>query len=338
LAALSIRGAAVLLLALPPMLSAQGPSGAPPIAGRPAQFSDVVGSYTIRAEAAPTEVAVEGPITLRITLAGRGPAKYQPERKHLKIFPDSWTQEFYVEPVHGEDRLSPSEGTWVFVYRLRPKHEQVTAIDGIKLVYYQPPMSRTPGRFQTTYAEPIAISVKPRPAKELPNDLPLRTAPDTFFALPDAAAVLTEWPVLPAVAPWLVWLVLLAPPLLAIAGVRCWRLLALPGNTRRHDARNPAARRALKALELADGTPVWVVWGAYLRERLDFPAEEPTPTEVRCFLRRRGVTRTLGEKLALFLATCDAARFAKPGAAQAGPLREEASRLIDALEGDLCAS
>jgi hypothetical protein len=330
----SLSGALIaLLLALP-----QGLAGEPPIAGRPAQFSDVVGSYTIGADAAPTEVAVEEPITLRITLAGRGPAKHQPERKRLKIFPDGWAQEFYVEPVPGEDRLSPNDGTWVFVYRLRPKHERITAIDGIKLVYYQPPMGGMPGRFQTTYAEPIAISVKPRPAKELSNELPLRTAPDTFFALPDAAAVLTEWPVLPTVAPWLVWLMLLAPPVLAIAGVRCWRLLASPGNTRRPGARSPAARRALTALQLADGAPVWVVWGTYLRERLDFPAEEPTPAEVRRFLWRRGFTRTLGEKLALFLATCDAARFAKQGPAQAGPLREEAVRLIDALEGELCAS
>jgi hypothetical protein len=334
---LSVALIAQLLLALPTTLVAQGPSSEPPLAGRPAQFSNIVGSYTIRADVEPAQVPVEEPITLRVTLAGRGPAKYQPERKHLKIFPDAWSKDFYVEPVPGEDRLLPEEGAWIFVYRLRPKHEQITAIDGIKLVYYQPPTSKALGRFQTTYAEPIAITVKPRQAKELSNDLPLRTAPDSFFELPDSAAVLTPWPMLPTVPQWLICLVLLAPPLVAVAGVRCWRALAPAGHARRNGEHSHAARRALKALQAAEGMPVWVVWTAYLRERLDFPAEEPTPAEVRHFLRRRGVSRTVAEKLALFLGTCDAARFAGPGTAQAGSLREEASKLIGALEEDLCA-
>ena len=46
--------------------------------------------------------------------------------------------------------------------------------------------------------------------------------------------------------------------------------------------------------------------------------------------------RTIADQVALFFGTCDATRFAMPGAAQAASQREEARRLIDALEADLC--
>src|SRR5262245_23101711 len=94
-----------LLLALldPATLPAQ-PAVDPPVAGRPAQFSNIVGSYAISASAAPTEVPVEEPTTLRVTITGSGPAKYQPSRKSLHLFPDRWANDFYVEPVPSEDR------------------------------------------------------------------------------------------------------------------------------------------------------------------------------------------------------------------------------------------
>src|SRR5579864_6942646 len=144
----------LLTAALVAPAAGQTPSFDPPLANRPAQFSNIVGAYRISAAAEPTEVAVEKPITLRVTIAGRGPAKYQPERKYLKIFSDSLSRSFYVEAAPQEDRLRPDEGTWQFVYRLAPRHEKVSAIDGIKLVYYQPPSGKTAGRFQTAYAEP----------------------------------------------------------------------------------------------------------------------------------------------------------------------------------------
>jgi hypothetical protein len=327
---------ALLLLACPSMLSAQSASTEPPMAGRPAQFSNVVGSYEIAARAEPTNVAVEEPITLRVTISGRGPAKYQPSRKHLRLFPESWAKDFYVEPAPEEDRFAPELGKWEFVYRLRPRHTGATVIDGIKLIYYQPPAGKTAGRFQTARVlDSIPISVKPRPtAPVLPDHLSARTAPPSFYEWPEAAAA----PARQAAAPvWPVWLfatLLLGPPLLTVCGVVVWR--------RRQHAQPPreqsrAARLALQALQQPGGEPAWVVFGRYLRDRLDFPAEEATPAEVRRFLRRRGTSRPIGEKLAAFLGSCDAARFAGPGRDGTGALREQAGQLILALEEDLCA-
>lgn len=326
-------------LAPAPMLGAQGPSIEPPLAGRPAHFSNVVGAYTIRASAEPIDVPVEEPIVLRVTITGRGPKKYQPDRKQLKLFPETWSREFYVEPVPDEDRLLPDDGTWVLVYRLRPKHQRVTAIDGIKLAYYQPPNGNAPGRFQTAYADAIAITVKPRLAvPEIRQDLPVRTAPASFYELPDLAAVQAPWPGTPTMPAWLVCVVLLAPPLLTIVGARWWRAYAPAGRERLRRETSLAARRALQSLQPAGKEPVWVVFGTYLRERVAFPAEEATPAEVRRFLRKRGVGRPIAEKLAAFLGACDAARFAGHDAASVAALHEEAGRLIHALEDDLCVA
>jgi hypothetical protein len=324
-------------LALPSALGAQTPSIDPPLAGRPAQFSNVVGSYDIAVKAEPAEVPVEEPITLRVTITGRGPAKYRPERKHLKLFPESWSRDFYVEPVPDEDRPGTDDGTWVFVFRLRPKHQQVTAIDGIKLVYYQPPGAAVPGKFQTRYAEAIKITVTPRPPPAVPEDLTVRTAPASFYELPDAALILTPGPDRPTVPLWLLLVVLLAPPLLTFAGVFCWRSRVGNGCNRSRPERSAVARRALIALAAKNGDPVWGILSDYLRDRIGFPSAEPTPGEVRRLLRKRGVSRPAAEKFAAFLGTCDGARFAAPGAASPIALHEEAGRQIQALEDDLCA-
>jgi hypothetical protein len=325
-------------LAWPPPLAAQPPSIEPPVAGRPPQFSEVVGNYSLAISAAPAEVPVEEPITLRVTIAGKGPAKYQPVRKNLKLFPDGWAKDFFVEPVPEEDRLRSAEGRWEFVYRLRPKHQKVEAIDGVKLVYFQPPSPTGPGRFQTAYAEPIALTVRPpRPPPEVPDGVPVKTAPATFYELPDARAVLAAPPAGPTWPGWLVAVALLAPPLVTVAGVRAWRALFPTEGEQARRHRSRSARRALQALHPAAGEPPWVVVGLYLRERLDFPSEEPTPAEVRRFLRRRGASRKVADHFAGLLGACDGARFAGAAAVELDRLRAEAGRLIHALEEDLCA-
>ncbi len=273
----------LLALLAPTCLVAQSPSIEPPLLGRPPQFSNIVGSYRIAVTAEPAEVPLEEPITLRVRIEGNGPAKYQPSRKHLKLFPERWAKDFYVEPVPDADRALPGKNTWEFVYRLRPKHQQVTAIDGIKLVYYEPGKTGG-GKYQTDYADPVALTVKPRrPAPIVPDHLPVRTLPASFYELPDADAMLAPRPSAVRWPTWLLALLLVVPPIATIAAVRAWQR-RFPGGARRHPS-NLAARRALQALRDAAGEPAWVVLGRYLRERLEFPAEEPTPAEVRRFLR-----------------------------------------------------
>lgn len=328
-------GLALLMALLGPATLAAQPPADPPLAGRPAQFSNIVGRYTISAVATPTEVPVEEPITLRVTIKGTGPAKYEPSRKYLHLFPERWANDFYVEPVPAEDRAQPIQHTWEFVWRLRPKHRKIAAIDGIKLVYYEP--NRNGGKYQTEYADEIPIKVTaPRPAPALPDNVPVRVLPPAFYELPSADAILAPAPAATAWPVWLIVVLLLAPPLATVGAVRSWQRL-FPDRGRRHQQqRSGAARRALVALRSPDAEPAWIVFGRYLRERLDFPAVEPTPADVRRFVRRRGASRPMAEKLAAFLSDCDKARFAGPGHDGAAALRDEAGRLIHALEDDLC--
>jgi hypothetical protein len=326
-----------LALATPAAAFAQQPTAEPPLAGRPLQFSNIVGAYAMAVHAEPTEVPLEEPITLTITITGQGPAKYQPRRKDLKLFPERWLKDFYVEPVPSADRYRAEANTWEFVWRLRPRHQQVTAIDGIKLLYYQPASNGAAGRYQTARADAIEIKVGPRrPAQALPEHVPVRTAPASFYALPPARAMLASQPLLTSWPAWILAIFVVVPPLLTMAGARAWRWLAPTGPRRRVHEHSRAARRALQSLGSTDGEPAWIVVGHYLRERLEFPAEEPTPAEVRRFVRKRGTSRPVADKLAVFLGSCDSARFAGPGVAGAGELREQAARLIRAMEDDLC--
>ena len=120
-------------------------------------------------------------------------------------------------------------------------------------------------------------------------------------------------------------MLLLAPPLLTVAAVRSWRRRFPDSGQRHRHQRSGAARRALQALQAprsADDEPAWIVLGRYLRERLDFPAAEPTPAEVGRFARRRGASRPMAAKLAAFLEECDKARFAGPGKDGAVPMKQ----------------
>src|SRR5215212_4913274 len=84
---------------------AQSPSIDPPLTGRPPDFSNIVGKYELHASASPVEVEVEQPIMLHIQISGEGPAKYEPRREHLRLFPESWDRDFYVEEMRDDQRV-----------------------------------------------------------------------------------------------------------------------------------------------------------------------------------------------------------------------------------------
>ncbi len=308
------------------------PSLAPPVVNRPAQFSGVVGDFTIRATATPTEVQVEEPIVLRVTLEASGavPAEYQPNAKKLKLFPPGFDEDYYVEERRDEHQLDPAENRWTFVYRVRPKSQQVQAIEDLAIVYWQPRVRK----FQTKYADPIALKVGPRrdPALTLPSQVAL--APASFHEIPDAAKVLAS-SAAPGAPTWeMVAAACVAPPALALLGVLLWR--------RRHsedaEKRRRAPRRVLQeSLDaLRQNSPLWVVLQSHLAERWDFAAEQPTPAEAARFLRRRGFAKPLCERVETLLRRCDAARYA-PSPPADPALRDALASLLRDLEGDPCA-
>jgi hypothetical protein len=307
-------------------------------AHRPDDFSNIVGKYSIKASAEPTEVHVEEAITLRIEITGEGPAKYEPKFKDLRLFPDSRKNDFYIQELPDQREVLRDTKTWVFVYRFKPKNVKVKEIGDLCLCYYDPQFPDKI-KYVTKFAEPpIPIKVTPKPNtlgdKVIPPDV--NSAPASFYHQADSSRVLAPprlfFPISNiARASYLVLL-----PLVCLVGALAWRHW-FPDDarrTRRH--RDQSAARAIAHLR-ANDAPAWDVVRDYLRERFDFPATDATPTEVAAFLKRRGFAKAVGEQALAFLQTCDALRFnASPDLAQR-PLAEDAVRLIEAMEADPCA-
>jgi hypothetical protein len=308
----------------------------PPLAGRPKNFSQIVGRYRIAALAEPTEVFVEEPITLKVRITGQGPIRYQPQRKHLQLFPEEITDDFYVEPVPDLDKVFARENSWELVYRLRPKSSQVQAIPGLRLVYY----AVTPNRrtFQTTYADALPIKVKPKPPASVDAvGLKVVQAPEQLYRLVRGETVLAREEIRSFGTPTIVTGVLLGPPLVAVGWLLLWRQL-FPNHGRQVQRRKSlAARRALQTLAGEEKSPekALSVLTSYLGQRLDYPGAEPTPREVEEWLRRRGVLAQVRRQWAFFLGKVAEARFGLE-ASNTHPWTEQASQLIVALETDPC--
>src|SRR5438105_9867639 len=125
----------------------------------PVDFSAVVGKkFDIATSAAPTQVFVEEPITLTVTIAGASLEKYRPRRAQLKIFPDDVADDFHIEAVPDQDKHAPEKSVWMFAYRVRPKRAGVTHIPALHLCYFDTEANK----FQRTFSEEIAVNVTPR--------------------------------------------------------------------------------------------------------------------------------------------------------------------------------
>jgi hypothetical protein len=300
----------------------------PPIVGRPDDFSNIVGKYDIQASAEPTEVRVEEPITLHIRITGSGPQKYEPDRKHLHLFP-AWGDDFYVQEMRDEHPVERDKKTWLFVYRLKPKHAKVDAIDGIKLVYYDPGIP-SKKKFVTIPVESIKIIVKSKPPDPGPEIS--QVAPDSFYEHGASADVLAR-----SSPPIEVTGAVLAIVLLGIPLGCFWCLLAVFWPTKNRlwsRQRNESAERALADLRAATEAP-WNIMCRYLRERLNFAALDATPREAARFLKRRGFALERCAQIEAFLQASDVCRFTG-GASDARLLTEEAATLIQSLEADPC--
>src|ERR1019366_7479112 len=169
-----------------------------------------------------------------------------PKRESLRLFP-AWDDDFYVQEAPDEHELSRARKTWVFVYRLRPKHTKVDAIDGIKLVSYDP---NIPGKkkYVTRFVDPIPITVNPRPGTAANLHVPVVTVPDSFYRSA-GSEILTpaKMPVAPTLGQ--VTLILVLPPLLCLFAALAWRRWFPDGRLRQARRRSLAARRALAQLD-----------------------------------------------------------------------------------------
>jgi len=306
----------------------------------PARFSKVVGEYDISASASTVEVRVEEPLTLTVRIKGAGPAMFQPERANLKLFPDSFGADFYVTPAE-QDQRTPDGKTWEFVYRLRPKREDVALIPGLQLMYYAPARKK----FESSFSDEIPIKVMPKSPSTQNLGLKIIRAPERFYKLRPIEEVVRDDSPLPAPGPALLAALVAFPPLACFGWYRLWRKLYPNAAEQRARQQSRAARRALAYLQKQHPDPPRTRAAAidYLRQRFDLSATEATPREVAIHLKRIGLSKSVVNGWEIFLQSCDQVRFGPRGAifqsaGQTERLSQEAIRLIQAVEGEPCAA
>lgn len=301
---------------------------------QPDNYSKIEGKYILTVSADPTEVKVEEPITLRVYITALGAKFTEPDRKHLRLFPEEWKNDFYVEELLDRHEVMREKRTWLFVYRLKPKHTRVEAIDDIKLVYYD---SDLPGmrKYVTKFAERIPIKVSPKPDESGKVESDRKATPDSFLAMASAREVLSV-PTQPLTfSERQLILIITLPPLVCLGVIVLWRRYFPDVRQRALQLRSASAQRALTRLN-DSASPPWDVVRDYLHERFGFEVEDATTDEVWRFLNRFGFAWSVCGQGRSFVEKCDEVRF-NLNAAPPSCLTEAASQLIHALEADPCA-
>lgn len=311
----------------------------PPVAWQPTDASSAEGAgFAVTMRASPTDVAAEGPITLTIRVQATGAWQRPPHRPSiasLKTF-----KGFEIAPSNsaGPDRSDAAGGWWEFDYRLRPRMAAVTKIPGIAFHYYNAQVPVAERRWQTTFADPIALTVRPRPAltaRDVQGQTPPAKLPAVIYAFAHGPGVLVPEQPFSLPGPFAIALLLLIPPAVCVGGGFLW-CCRHPGSLgRRQNSR--AAQQALKALDSLgadEEQPIRAaaIVSAYLRERMETPPGALMPGEVAETLQKAGYEPALAAKGADFFRACEHARFAPDRNGAAHTLQSAAANLIRSVE------
>jgi hypothetical protein len=311
----------------------------PPVAHRPANFSGAIGSrFHIQTRAAPTELQAEDPLTLTVSITGNGQVQniLRPDLRRLPRF----AGRFDIENLG--DRYLPANNTREFTYRVRPRTAAVKEIPPLPFVFFKPNLLPPEKGYQTTYADPIALMVRPRAqvsAARVEGMASVVEMPDSVYALVEGDTVLRHDLPFALPAPGVLALLLIGPPALGGLWYMVWRRCCPDTLRQLQRRRSRAAQQALKALQRSrklDGAALpqqaEAIIARYLRQRLDLLTLEPTPMEVARHLEQVGSSGALGQQLARFFADCAAARFAPGLMDKPNNWTTTAARLVLALE------
>jgi hypothetical protein len=292
---------------------------APPAAGRPADFTGAIGTFTIQAEAKPQRVQQGQPITLTVRVQGSqvegvaGP--------NLTAQPELVSRfDFSTEEVTGDIERP---GVKVFRRAIFPKQAGEQTVPSISWSYFDPEREI----YSTLRSDPIPITVDVGSAaatESLSETATAESRPGGLTVLRggispnyvDAAALLAkhEFSASPAILlafgslPPLIWAGIYA------AAWRRARRRADAGWSRRRSALRTGQRLAAKAMRqpspqaqlqgLAEALSV------YLAHRFDLPPGTLTPDEARELVAAGAKDAETAEAVAGFFAQCDAIRFA----------------------------
>jgi hypothetical protein len=321
-----------------------GPGGDPPIVGRPPDFSGAVGGpFVVQWVVNPNTVTAEEPATLTLQIIGPGNLAEMPRPALAKH--DAFKR-FAIDSL--DDRFTPGDPPRrEFRYRVRPRSADVKEVPRLKFVYFNPRIVPASRGYQTTYADSIPLTVKPRPtvAPTGPADVPAwmleMPTTDELFGLSHQpwqdwmdwllARVGVDIEVGPSPNIWLLGMIaLLVPPSACGAWFLIWRRYHPDAIQLAAGRRSRAGVTALNALHRSGNDGAEIVATAlinYLRDRAGLPANAATPAEVEATLLSLGCPPHLVTATIALLHRCDAARFG-PGSRADGALNADTEKTI----------
>ena len=263
----------------------------PPAAGRPADYTGAVGSYTISARVDTAESRVGVPIVLTVRVEGTGNVKLLP-RPVLSLGWGGVVPSGERVEVTGDAEIG---GAKEFDWVLTPHRAGSLAVPPIRYAHFDPRREE----YVVTESSPVLMRIEAGSIAAL--DTSMRSAPPLSIR-PSFRGALPE----PVHARPSFWVLLFAAPLPAIT-------LAMIRRPRRPARVRTAAQRLGALARSSDGTDPRVVRRAFvtaLSERLALSALASTRRGALArAMRRRGVSAPVATDADALLAELDAAAF-----------------------------
>jgi len=283
-----------------------------PEEGKPPSFTGGIGVFRVAAEIAPKRARVGDPMTLTLTLTGRGnlddigPPPLTGFEKDFRVY---------------EPTAATKGGERTFTYALRPAHAGITAVPPVALSYFD----FVNERYETIRTDPLPIEVEEASrldegsieAARAPR-AGIESAGGGLFAnVTDLAQVRDDSAAPGPYAAYAGGLALLYGAF--VLGLGRWR-------SRREDQRGARRRNAAKrAAERLLSEGVLQAFGGLVADTLGLPEAGLTAHEVGKGLRELGVAEETAQRIDLLLQGSEQQRYG--GAGAAGP--HDAKGLLD---------
>ncbi len=146
-----------------------------PDTAKPEGFAGAVGNFSLELEANPTEVRVGEPITLSMTVSGTGNFN----RVEAPVISDAGNLKLYTPSGEFKSGSSPYEGSKHFEQAAVITDPNISQIPPVVFSFFNPDT----GQYQTTFSDPVDITVTPAVGKTMVQALPSDTdtpEPESF--------------------------------------------------------------------------------------------------------------------------------------------------------------
>jgi len=312
--------------------------------GRPEFYGGAIGTFEMSASMVPVTARLGDPMTLTVTIHGEGTVAdiRPPQVANLPGISENFRTYEATEKTVRNGRT--------FTFSLRPLSKQVAEFPAIPFAYFDVNQEKyvslqtDPIPLTITDAKQLATSDIVAPTGDTSNDVSgntLELNDAGLFANHSSLQTLKGTHVV--IKRWMTtWIVMIAGYLGLSFGIqRHQRLHSDPRLLRRRNARSRAIE-SLKAVTTAAGEPQKVSADALSRIVAgliaDYTGESEagmTSAEAMAALQQQNADPTVSQRVAEFLADCDAARFGA-GASDAESLTRECEALIEIISGKGC--